>query len=219
MKAPSNKPKTTKKKVPLAVLLITDPRRLLPAKTEQRRDDRREFDRTLKTGVRTKARQMEIDHRRAQVAALVRSGARYRDIALTLDVSIATVSRDVDAVRRLWREEAVHDLDVARQIDLQRLDRMWLSIDESVNKGSLKHIYMGLKILARRAAMFGYDKPKEIHVKTDTVIQIMNIVGPVVMARIERAKDDEEVETILLAEARKDPRLMDVIDEVVAGAA
>lgn len=197
--------------IPLAVHMITDPSRLLP-KWSGRVHEK-------KVTLTRKAKEIQIEHRRGQVAALVRSGARYRDIAQTLDISIPTVARDMEVVRRMWRDEAVHDVDVARQIDLVRLDRMWLNIDTAIGKGNLKAILVGLKILARRASMFGYDKPKEIHVKTDATIQIMNIVGPVVMQRIENARDEDEVSEILFLEARKDPRLMDVIEEVMGGAA
>ena len=103
----------------------------------------------------------EREARLKQVAALRLAGVRdQQTIAQRLGVSAATMCRDFAEVDARWRKESVADIDAAKGQDLERLEAMLLGIWQDATKGKWLAVDRALRILERRAAMYGYDAPK-----------------------------------------------------------
>lgn len=65
-----------------------------------------------------------IAERRAQVAALYTKKKSQMEIAAELQVDQATISRDLQALHRQWRESGVRNLDAYKMQELMRIDVM-----------------------------------------------------------------------------------------------
>ena len=70
-----------------------------------------------------KNQEAEIELRRKKVAANLIGGLNYRELAETLDVSIATISKDVKVILGRWRHDQVASADDWVQLELRRLER------------------------------------------------------------------------------------------------
>ena len=62
--------------------------------------------------------------RRQRVAELYIQGWTQTKIAAELNVTQGTISKDLKALQREWRESRIRDFDAARELELQRLDRL-----------------------------------------------------------------------------------------------
>jgi hypothetical protein len=65
-----------------------------------------------------------LAQRRAQVGDLYLQSWTQMAIAERLDIAQSTVSADLKAIQQSWRESAIRDFDLARVIELQKLDRI-----------------------------------------------------------------------------------------------
>jgi hypothetical protein len=66
----------------------------------------------------------QIEHRRQQVAQYYLQGWSQGEIARNLGIAQSTVSSDLKAIRRAWRESAVRDFDEAVCCELARLSHL-----------------------------------------------------------------------------------------------
>ena len=71
-------------------------------------------------------KQLEVLKRREHVAELYVQGWTQVAIAEKLEVGQVTICEDLKKVRTMWKESAVRDFDLAREIELKKLDRMEL---------------------------------------------------------------------------------------------
>ena len=138
----------------------------------------------------SQTKKLEIASRRAQVAQLYLHCTTQHDIAHQLRISQTTVSSDLKAVHKQWRESTVHDLDAAKQLELRRLDLLerqawqaWqrsqqpleetrVQTDSSNKKraeksvkqvhGDPRYLEVILKCSASRRALMGLDAPAKI---------------------------------------------------------
>lgn len=107
-----------------------------------------------------------IEERQAAVAALMLRGVRSsRKIAETLGCSHVTISRDILALEARFREQANHDIALIKSIDLERLDRAIAAVyPRAINrqdKGQVSAARVMTEMIARKAAMLGYDAPQK----------------------------------------------------------
>ena len=102
------------------------------------------------------------EQRRSAVAALILAGHSYREIARQLEVSAATVHRDVMAVMRQWRQEYLIDAQQHIQQDLKRVDVAMGAIFDDVRAGKLTAIDRMLRLLDQRAKYLGLYAPEKI---------------------------------------------------------
>ena len=105
-----------------------------------------------------------------------------------LAISQPTVCQDLQAIRKQWRESAIRDFDAARELELQKLDRVereaWAAWERSqqpaqsavvsgdgtgharkslhTQHGDLRALETVLKCNAARRAMLGLDAPTRI---------------------------------------------------------
>lgn len=71
---------------------------------------------------RTPQEELKIQQRRQQIADLYLKGQTQSAIAQALAVSQPTVSSDLKAIRRQWRDSQVRDFDEAVQLELKKLE-------------------------------------------------------------------------------------------------
>lgn len=72
----------------------------------------------------TPQRRTEIINRRDKVAELYLHGASQYDIAQELGVNQATISRDLQELRKEWLERSINHIDQKKAIELAKLDRL-----------------------------------------------------------------------------------------------
>src|SRR5262249_22858049 len=70
----------------------------------------------------SKAEQLKVARRRAEVLRLYLAGKPQYEIAALLGVQAMTISRDIAAVKREWQASAVRDLDAHKGEILEKLD-------------------------------------------------------------------------------------------------
>jgi hypothetical protein len=137
----------------------------------------------------TRAKKVDVLRRREHVADLYIQGHTQVAIAEKLGVKQPTISQDLTAIRKLWRESSIRNFDEAKELELQKLDRVereaWAAWERSqkptqsatvegdgVPKRSRKTIsqrngdprYLDtvLKCVAARRAILGLDAPTKI---------------------------------------------------------
>ena len=62
-----------------------------------------------------------VEHRRRQIVSLYLQGISQATIAEQLAISQSTISVDLKAIRKQWRESAIRDFDELRSIELEKL--------------------------------------------------------------------------------------------------
>lgn len=72
----------------------------------------------------TRARKTEIQQRRKQVAELYVQGWTQCAIAEKLNVTQACICIDLQKLMKEWRESRIRDFDTARELEIQKLDRL-----------------------------------------------------------------------------------------------
>lgn len=107
---------------------------------------------------RKRASSYEIERRRSQLSELIQAstGATQRDLAKVLDVSVATVNRDLQHLKKEWRENYTGNVEGQMLIDLRRIETAIGSIWADVQAGNLQAIDRLLKLISARGTLLGY---------------------------------------------------------------
>jgi len=102
-------------------------------------------------------RRIQAKERQRQALELRKAGATYEDIASKLRYASATGAHKavVRAMQAIIEEPAQE----VRKIEIERLDRMLLSVWGQVRDGNLGAIDRVLRIMERRARLLGLDAP------------------------------------------------------------
>lgn len=108
---------------------------------------------------KTRAEQLLAAERKKKAFALRKGGASYPEIAEALGVSVSTAHGYVASTLEALQKEAREDADVIREMELMRLDSMWMALMPQMQKGHLQAIDKGLKIMERRSKFLGLDMP------------------------------------------------------------
>jgi hypothetical protein len=90
------------------------------------------------------------------------AGATYRQIAAQLDVSEYTAYQDVQ--EELGRLDAVATKKAERLRDLEarRLDVLTVALSPGIRAGEPRAIVAAVRVMERRARLFGLDAPQKI---------------------------------------------------------
>lgn len=139
----------------------------------------------------SRAKQLEIEERRARVATLYRRGWSQTCIAKEIGVSQGTISIDLSAIIKHWRESRLDDLDAQRSVELEKLNSIeaaaWLAwdesrgthqrrttgintrgeVDETVTEelaGDARFLQVALSCIDRRCKLLGLDAPDQVQV-------------------------------------------------------
>ena len=73
---------------------------------------------------RHQGKRVQLEQRRARVAALYLQGFHQWEIGAQVGVDAATICRDLKAIREQWRASAVRDFDEAKAQELARIDAL-----------------------------------------------------------------------------------------------
>jgi hypothetical protein len=119
------------------------------------------------TAPAAQAKKLEVEQRRAIVAANILAGMSYREIARALQnsghtVTHETVRKDFQAILRQYNEE--HQEVAARIVVIEdrRLNHALNAIWSKVENGDLGAINTMIRVMERRARMSGIDAPTKI---------------------------------------------------------
>lgn len=127
-------------------------------------------------GAAADAKKIKRAERRLEVLELRKAGATYTQISKALDISLATVSKDL---RRALQEVEQRELAAAedlRALDLGRLDALLRGVWPAATSGDVQSVKAAVTILERRARMLGIDAPKEHAVGVQTWTQLAQAV-------------------------------------------
>ncbi|MBI5954354.1 MAG: hypothetical protein HY865_22080 [Chloroflexi bacterium] len=108
----------------------------------------------------TKERELEIEKRRAIVAANVLAGLNYRDMASQLGVSLGTIANDVKIVARRYREEQISEYADIVQLELRRIDTALNGIWDGVKAGDKNAIFTMVMLQNQRAKYLALFDPE-----------------------------------------------------------
>ena len=107
------------------------------------------------------SKQAERERRRQQVAAMLLAHRSQRQIAQALGVHQATVSRDVQAVRREWQERRLQDIHAWVAEETAKLDHVERALVPRVLDGELPAVDRLLNVMRQRAQLLGLDEPQQ----------------------------------------------------------
>ena len=133
----------------------------------------------------------EILERQYQALDLRRRGLSYRAIAAKLGVSHVQIRTDVESVLRQLADENKDKADEIRQLELERLDFVNMSLDGWVASGNPAATNAYIKAMERRAKLQGLDAP--VHVILD--------VDPKLLRDLKRSADLAGVDLSTVFEA------------------
>ncbi len=105
---------------------------------------------------KVRARELEI-----KALEYRKSGASYEQISRALGVSKAGAWKAVKRGLANLNKECAERAKEVRQIETLRLDKMWNSIYEDVLLGDPRAINTALRIMERRARLWGLDEKNE----------------------------------------------------------
>jgi len=118
---------------------------------------------------------IEVTERQRQAVELRKAGAGFEEIARQLGYKDA--SGAYRAVKAALRKTIQQPADELRALEAARLDAMLLGIYADARKGNVLKIDRVLKIMARRADLFGLDAPKAFKDETDRSAQLAAIAA------------------------------------------
>lgn len=107
-----------------------------------------------------------MEERRAKVSTLMLRGVRgAAKIAEVLGVSHDTIQRDIAAIESRLSERSAREIAIIKSIDLERLDTAIAAVyPRAINrqdKGQVSAARVMTEMIARKAAMLGYDAPQK----------------------------------------------------------
>lgn len=143
-----------------------------------RPDARREHMKGEFKSHRPAGEQERITEARQRAMELRRDGWSFREIAFILGVTVSTAYAYVQAELSFLRRKTEEDTLAVRDIELQRLDRMYLNLQPGIEAGDPLAINAALRIADRRSALLGLDAPskreKEVPVVSDEALSKMD---------------------------------------------
>lgn len=145
----------------------------------------------------TTAERNAREERRTQVAAMMLAKVPYRTMATKLECGLATIQRDVDAVREEWRLRRAVASDEAVAEELAKLDLAEHGLMPDVGLGAPASVNAFVRVAQRRARLLGLDKPLVIETRL-SADQEADLLARAIDATleelgIERTRDTDEV--------------------------
>jgi len=102
------------------------------------------------------------ERNRLQALELREAGAKYRQIAEKLNVSVGRAHQYVmEAIAEL-HEQVLESAEQVKLLELNRLDAMWMRLSARKDNDSPRVVEAMLRIMERRARLLGLDAPVEI---------------------------------------------------------
>lgn len=118
------------------------------------------------------ARRITSKDRELEALQMRKAGMTYDKIGEKLGMSRSgvydLVRRALDDLNKNCREEAEHN----RRLDDERLNEVWAVLWPRILEGDLRAIDRGLRVMERRARLWGLDQQEVIGVETDAPSRI-----------------------------------------------
>lgn len=99
---------------------------------------------------------------RLKALQLREGGAKYREIATQLGVTVGMAHRYVMEAMDELHDQVLETADRVKQIELNRLDAMWMKLALRKDNDAPRVIEAQIRIMERRARLQGLDAPVEI---------------------------------------------------------
>ena len=124
---------------------------------------------------KSSVRRIRTTEKTLRALELRKRGMNYTQIGEKLGCARNTACRyvlsELENLADKCREEAVH----VRDIELQRLDALYLKVWEAVEEGDLPAIDRCLRIMERRAKLLGLDAAEKVEHSGDLVINLRSV--------------------------------------------
>lgn len=114
------------------------------------------------SGKKRDAQTIEIQQRRIKALELRRQGYSYRVIGATLGIEESQAHRDVMAALSKLAAVEKDKADELRQLELTRLDSLYLTLEPMLKVKNLGAIDRALKIIEQRAKLLGLALPSKV---------------------------------------------------------
>ena len=118
---------------------------------------------------KTSARKLTALERELRSLELRKTGATYREIGRVLGITEQGAYKAVVRALAKLREKVLEEAQDVRDIELLRLDRMFLSMYAKATAGGTGAVDRCLRIMERRAHLLGLDKPTKHGVRIANV--------------------------------------------------
>lgn len=110
--------------------------------------------------------------RQKEAARMYREGKTQYTIADELHVNVSTICRDLAEVAESWKEEAIKDISVLREMELKRLDELEEQASEMYDRTKeSKWLEIKLKAMERRTKFLGLDAAVSSKVEMDAKVK------------------------------------------------
>ena len=124
---------------------------------------------------KSSVRRIRTTEKTLRALELRKRGLNYTQIGKKLGCHRSTACRyvlsELENLADKCREEAVH----VRDLELQRLDALYLKAWEAVEEGDLPAIDRCLRIMERRAKLLGLDAAEKVEHSGDLVINLRSV--------------------------------------------
>lgn len=110
-------------------------------------------------GKRAARLQIEMNERREKALSLRRAGLSTREIAAQLGTSHQTIHTDLKAMLAASVRENIESANELRALELERLDKMLISLSAKLREGDLKAMDRAIRIGEQRAKLLGLYMP------------------------------------------------------------
>lgn len=111
---------------------------------------------------RTSGRLVQAAINRAAIVKRRVEGESLRAIAEALEMSVSAVHSAIDTELKKLAASTREDVDMLRQIEDERLDKMLVGLWPKAVTGDVKSIDAVLRLMERRSKLFGLDQPVRI---------------------------------------------------------
>ena len=168
-----------------------------------------------KAGGKTSPKKLTEAARHLEILTLRRAGGTYRSIAerfgITRQAAYKNVKRELDEVRRESRESAQEIL----ELDLDRLDAMFLGLWNAATTGHLGAVDRAVRIIERRSKMAGNENrggavPVNVNLGVGVQITAMGIMD---MANLSDDPEEFMVRYHRRLKERYGDRIPDIVEE------
>jgi hypothetical protein len=107
----------------------------------------------------TSARKVAAAERTRTAVKMRMAGAQYTEIAAQMGISKQAVwmlvKKSLEATRKITGESA----DLLRELELQRLDKLYLAMNKQAEQGNQGAVDRCIRIMERRSKLVGLDAP------------------------------------------------------------
>lgn len=122
----------------------------------------------LKETKKTTPQAVEKLEQRTKVIQLRMQGYSYAEIAGIVGVSKARSYQIIQEYIQEYREQHAESIDQMVELDCQRMDTLMRSLWTRFDDGDTAAAALILKLLERRARLFGFDAPEKQNIETST---------------------------------------------------